>query len=75
MYELVAEQLDVPIDKCLYIGDGGNQELSGAMKVGMHPVLIRLDAGSTEKHLAGREEWNGMTIKSLREVLTIVHRE
>ena len=75
MYELVAKQLDVPIDKCLYIGDGGNQELSGAMKVGMHPVLIRLDAGSTEKHLAGREEWNGMAIKSLREVLTIVHRE
>ena len=72
MYELASERLDVPLDKCLYIGDGGSQELSGAIKVGMHPVLIRLDAGSTEKHLTSREEWNGLAIHSLRELFTVV---
>lgn len=75
MYELVAERLDVPLDRCLYIGDGGSQELSGAIRVGMHPVLIRLDAESMEKHLVSREEWKGLKIRSLREVLAVVARE
>lgn len=38
----------------------------------MHPVLIRLDAESTEPHLINREYWDGPVISSLREVLTVV---
>ena len=72
IYELAAERLRVPLEQCLYTGDGGSQELSGALKVGMHPVLIRLDADSTERHLIDREQWDGPTIYSLREVLTVV---
>ena len=75
MYQLAAERLGVPVDKCLYIGDGGSQELSGALKACMQPILIRLDAESTEKHLASREEWSGPLVHSLREVLAIVDRE
>jgi hypothetical protein len=40
----------------------------------MHPVLIRLDAESTEEHLTNREHWDGLTIHSLKEVLTIVSK-
>ncbi|MFC2031944.1 HAD family hydrolase [Chloroflexota bacterium] len=72
IYKLAAEQLFVPLEQCLYVGDGGNQELSGALRVGMNPVLIRLDAASTEAHLINREHWAGPTIQSLREVLTMV---
>ncbi|MFC1964396.1 HAD family hydrolase [Chloroflexota bacterium] len=71
IYELAVERLHVPSGQCLYVGDGGSQELSGALRVGMHPVLIRLDADSTEMHLVDREQWDGPTIHSLREVLTM----
>ena len=72
IYQLAAKQLDVPPEQCLYIGDGGSQELSGALEVGMHPVLVRLDADSTEPHLINREQWDGRTLSSLKEVLTVV---
>lgn len=72
IYQLAAGQLEVPPEQCLYIGDGGSQELSGALKVGMHPVLIRLDADSSEPHLTNREHWDGPIIPSLRDILTLV---
>ena len=72
IYELAAERLQVPLAQCLYVGDGGSMELSGALKVGMHPVLFRLDADSTEKHLIDREHWDGATIHSLREILSMI---
>ena len=75
IYKLGIEQLGVSPGDCLYIGDGGSQELTGALAVGMHPVLIRLDGGSTEQHLINREQWDGPTIRSLEEVLTIVTRD
>jgi putative hydrolase of the HAD superfamily len=71
IYQLAAKQLCVRPEACVYVGDGGSQELSGATGVGMHPVLIRLDAESAERHLVSREQWDGPTIHSLGEVLTI----
>jgi len=72
IYQLAARQLEVQPEQCLYVGDGGSQELSGALEVGMHPILIRLDADSTEPHLINREQWDGRMILSLSEVLTVV---
>lgn len=72
IYQVAVKQLGVRPEQCLYVGDGGSQELSGALKIGMHPVLIRLDADSNEPHLINREHWEGPIISSLREVLTMV---
>lgn len=72
IYELATDRLAVRPEQCLYVGDGGSQELSGALQVGMHPVLIRLDADSSEPHLANREQWDGPVVSSLTEVLTLV---
>ena len=72
IYQLAARQLNVLSGQCLYVGDGGSQELSGALEVGMHPVLIRLDADSTEPYLINREQWDGSAVSSLRDVLTLV---
>ena len=72
IYQLAARQLEVQPEQCLYVGDGGSQELSGALEVVMHPILIRLDADSTEPHLVNREQWDGRMILSLSEVLTVV---
>ena len=71
IYRLATERLGVRPEDCLFIGDGGSRELSGAREVGMHPVLIRVDADSDERHLANREEWDGAAISSLPEVLDL----
>lgn len=70
IYRLATEQLAVKPESCMYVGDGDSEELSGAARVGMHPVLIRL-AGEdgTQPHLVNRENWDGPVISSIREVL------
>ena len=75
IYQLAVEQLNVRPEHCLYVGDGGSQELSGALAVGMHPLLIRFDSDSTEAHLSRREEWDGAEVSSLTEILDIVRAE
>ena len=72
IYHLALEQLAVEPQSCLYIGDGSSQELTGASQVGMHPVLIRLDTDSTDAHLVNREQWDGPSVSSLRDVLMLV---
>ena len=68
IYLLATEQLGVKPEDCLYVGDGTSQELPGAAKVGMHPVLIRVPGGD----FIVREEWDGSTISSLTEVLALI---
>ncbi len=40
IYHLAARNLAVPVAHCLFVGNGGSQELTGARKAGMTPVLI-----------------------------------
>jgi len=75
IYYLATERLMVELQSCLYIGDGGSKELTGAATVGMHPVLIRFPDENNEgiyRVNAETEAWNGPAISSLREVLTLV---
>ncbi len=72
IYRLACDRLGVSPEDCLFVGDGGSQELTGAREVGMHPVLIRVDADSDEAHLAKREDWDGPTISSLSDILDLV---
>jgi putative hydrolase of the HAD superfamily len=73
IYELAAKQLAVKPENCLYIGDGGSQELTGAASVGMHPVLIRVPYENNPAALLySREDWHGPVISSLKEVLTLL---
>ena len=71
IYLLAADQLKVPPENCLFIGDGGSDELGGARDAGMHPMLFRLDGDSTEPHLLDRERWDGPAIESIHDVLAI----
>jgi len=75
IYRLAVEQLRVEPHRCLYIGDGSSQELTGAAAVGMHPVLIRdpdEDITKTHRVDAEAERWDGPVISSLKDVLTLV---
>ena len=69
IYQMVCDRLAVLPDECLYVGDGGSMELTGASALGMDVVLIRAPYDTVN---GDREEWQGTRISSLNEVLAIV---
>lgn len=78
IYQLTADKLRVRPEECLYIGDGDSHELTGALQVGMHPVLIRnLDEDRNNVYRTNFEgdEWDGPVITSLHEVLDIIRKQ
>ncbi|OLB75005.1 MAG: haloacid dehalogenase [Actinobacteria bacterium 13_2_20CM_2_71_6] len=70
MYLTACRRLLVEPRECLYIGDGGSQELSGARAVGM--TAIRLAAPDLAGHLRfnGEQGWTGPAARSLTEALS-----
>ncbi len=73
IYHIATERLGVDPQDCLYIGDGSSRELTGALEVGMHPVLIHDPDESDDTHFIDREDdWKGPVISSLREVLGLL---
>ena len=74
IYQLATNQLMVEPENCLYVGDGSSQELTGAAKVGMHPVLLRVpgEDDTDAIRIDEEEEWAGAVISSLKDGLTLV---
>ena len=75
IYQLTAERLEVKPEDCLYVGDGDSNELTGALKVGMHPVLIRNpeeDRDNVYRSDFEGDDWHGLVISSLKEVLNLL---
>lgn len=71
MYESVLRGLGLEAAGCLYVGDGGSSELSGAAAVGLHPVLIRA-RGEDYFRYDEDSSWHGATIERLSDVLTLL---
>ena len=69
IYRMVCDSLEVAPDRCLYVGDGGSSELTGAVEFGMDPVLIRAPYDTVK---GNREDWKGTRISELNEVLELV---
>jgi putative hydrolase of the HAD superfamily len=69
IYELCCERLGVPAEACLFVGDGDNDELPGAERVGMTAVQLR--APGEELSEAGKQ-WRGRAIERLDEVLELL---
>ncbi|MEU5882345.1 HAD-IA family hydrolase [Spirillospora sp. NPDC047279] len=70
IYALAYEGLGVRPADCLYVGDGGSNELKGAEAVGMTAVRV-LDDG-VEHHRFEPVDWPGPEITSLSAVLDLV---
>jgi putative hydrolase of the HAD superfamily len=70
IYALAFEGLGVRPSDCLFVGDGGSNELPGAKAAGMTAVRI-LDDGAVH-HRFEPVEWDGDAIDSLSSVLTLV---
>ncbi len=64
IYELACEQLGVEPREAVFVGDGANDELAGAERVGLTAVLL-------EPPIEERS-WDGLRIRSLPELLPLV---
>ena len=72
IYHLALNELEVDPGEAIFVGDGANDELAGAERVGMRAVLI---------HRAGEEpqwdelrDWQGPRITTIPQVLSHVDR-
>jgi putative hydrolase of the HAD superfamily len=72
MYLTACERLGVAPHECLYVGDGGSEELSGAQALGM--AAIRLAAPDLSDHLSFRPDhrFRGPSVQSLADLIPLV---
>ena len=70
IYHLACEKLHVEPGEAMFVGDGANDELAGAQRVGMEAVLV---------HRPGEEppwnevrDWQGPRITGIAEVLSLL---
>ena len=52
---------------CVYVGDGGSRELTGAQRVGMRAILITTPVESAA-YSSERASWRGEAIDALSEL-------
>jgi len=73
LFLAAAERLSVPPEFCLYVGDGGGDEMAGSGAVGMHPVLLAGEDWSAN-HAPGRPEaaWTGLRAETLSQIPAII---
>jgi putative hydrolase of the HAD superfamily len=74
IYLAACDQLGVAPHDCLYVGDGGSHELSGAEAAGM--TAIRLAAPDLANHLVFDRDttFTGAAVRSLTEIVDVVDR-
>jgi putative hydrolase of the HAD superfamily len=70
IYELACGLLDVHPAGCLFVGDGANDELAGAARAGMTPVLF-CRPGETPRW-DGLGAWTGLRITTVPDVLDLL---
>jgi putative hydrolase of the HAD superfamily len=69
IYLRTAAALGVGPEECYFVGDGANDELRGAERAGMTPVLF-LVAGATALW-PEVQDWTGLRVSSIEEVLEL----
>jgi putative hydrolase of the HAD superfamily len=72
IYRIATERLEATPGECLFVGDGGSGELTGARELGMTAVLIRDPDEGDYQMMTREDDWDGPRIKYLREVLNLV---
>ena len=69
IYLACCEALGVEPREAVFVGDGANDELEGARRVGMDAILIHRPG---EKPLWGLDEWDGPRVTSIPAVLDLL---
>jgi putative hydrolase of the HAD superfamily len=69
IYLACCEALGVEPGEAVFVGDGANDELEGARRVGMDAILIHREG---EQPLWGLETWDGPRVTSIPGVLDVL---
>ena len=77
LYLKACRELGVASGECLYVGDSGSRELSGAAAVGMKPFLLHDndEQDNPDTHRVDGEAWKGPMISDLTEILRYLKEE
>lgn len=67
LYSRISDELDVSPDRTLYVGDGGGDELRGALAAGMAAVAIRR-RGPTNALVFGDTAWSGPVLDAAEQL-------
>jgi putative hydrolase of the HAD superfamily len=74
IYEMICGQLSVHAGECLYVGDGGSDELAGARRAGMDAALICVPYEQTViLRRAPVKVWDGPRVSSVAGVVGLVN--
>ena len=74
IYKLGCERLGVAPERCVYVADGENFELTAARRAGLNPILIRNPHRDNRKELFREaREWEGLAVTGLSQVVELVH--
>lgn len=71
LYTEICERLAVRAGQCLYVGDGGSGELSGAKRAGMTAVLLQTPFGVDDRY-DSEHGWDGLEAATLEDVVDLV---
>jgi putative hydrolase of the HAD superfamily len=78
IYLRACDQLDVPPEACLFAGDGGAQELTGAAALGMTAVLLRVPGEEhtwfDETYRRDALDWQGDSVAAIEELTRYISR-
>jgi putative hydrolase of the HAD superfamily len=69
LFRMIARGLGVTPANCLYVGDGGGSELSGASACGMRAVMLRAEDWPANVANGREDDWPGPWVPSLSAVL------
>jgi putative hydrolase of the HAD superfamily len=72
LFAMIARKLAAETAECLYIGDGGGRELTGASACGMYAVMLRADDWSVNVAHSREDDWPGPSVTDLRAVLSLL---
>ena len=72
LFRLIADRLGVGPPDCIYVGDGGGRELTGATRCGMRAFMLRAADWADDGGAAREDDWAGPALLSLTDVLTLV---
>lgn len=72
LYRSVCRRLGVAAEECVYVGDGGSDELAGARAAGMYAVRLAPPDHEAELVYGLDTTWNGPMITCLDQVLHVL---
>ena len=72
LYLLACTRLGVRPATCVYVGDGGSHELTGAARAGMRAVLIKTPEKPAAFHNSEQADWRGEAIEALSELPRLI---